>query len=496
MHEKYEKTKLMRELNKASAAAAAASPDSFGNMFLPAPRVDAGPVEPLLEREFGSDLPLSFAEEDEPVAPSAPANDDEEDEDGGMGGLFGSDEQPPPRQQQQQQQPSRIGDRSNRRAALVQLRERMRSMGLALPVDHPVAPAAAPGSGSLLGMSPGQSVAAVSGSPWDSDSGSETEDVSAGESSEDESIRQSVQLETLQSQSVRRVHEAAKPSPFTVASLPDGELPSNPAQWWSYLVHVCESLVTYSEAGVPMVSGLEIAQQLLGILQSSKADVQSDLLDLLGYDCMELMGQLLQCRKEIKQITSQHQALARQSKAERAQAEAEATHKKKDGSVVRGLVGISIQSSSDIAAFKNRKRADRRHARRSARDADAEASAAVSKTFIDEAKLDAQANALKSLVSANANQAVSQLPAGSTRVQHKGYEEVVIPPAPRRAVVESELRLISESFEPFVQQAFPRTKTLNRIQSKVYEAAYKSNGNLLICAPTGAGRGTGNGSRR
>ena len=32
------------------------------------------------------------------------------------------------------------------------------------------------------------------------------------------------------------------------------------------------------------------------------------------------------------------------------------------------------------------------------------------------------------------------------------------------------------------------TKRLNRIQSIVYESAYKTNENLLICAPTGAGK--------
>ena len=36
--------------------------------------------------------------------------------------------------------------------------------------------------------------------------------------------------------------------------------------------------------------------------------------------------------------------------------------------------------------------------------------------------------------------------------------------------------------------AFQKTKTLNRIQSIVFETAYKSNENLLICAPTGAGK--------
>ena len=35
---------------------------------------------------------------------------------------------------------------------------------------------------------------------------------------------------------------------------------------------------------------------------------------------------------------------------------------------------------------------------------------------------------------------------------------------------------------------FDGIKKLNRIQSKIYDAAYMSNENLLVCAPTGAGK--------
>lgn len=38
------------------------------------------------------------------------------------------------------------------------------------------------------------------------------------------------------------------------------------------------------------------------------------------------------------------------------------------------------------------------------------------------------------------------------------------------------------------QIAFKGMKSLNKIQSVVYETAYNSNDNLLVCAPTGAGK--------
>ena len=44
------------------------------------------------------------------------------------------------------------------------------------------------------------------------------------------------------------------------------------------------------------------------------------------------------------------------------------------------------------------------------------------------------------------------------------------------------------SLDEIGQAAFAGMKSLNRIQSVVFEAAYKSNENLLVCAPTGAGK--------
>ena len=40
----------------------------------------------------------------------------------------------------------------------------------------------------------------------------------------------------------------------------------------------------------------------------------------------------------------------------------------------------------------------------------------------------------------------------------------------------------------WARPAFVGVKSLNRIQSRIYEAAYRGNENLLVCAPTGAGK--------
>lgn len=45
-----------------------------------------------------------------------------------------------------------------------------------------------------------------------------------------------------------------------------------------------------------------------------------------------------------------------------------------------------------------------------------------------------------------------------------------------------------EELDEIGQIAFRNTKSLNRIQSVVFDSAYNTNQNLLICAPTGAGK--------
>lgn len=80
------------------------------------------------------------------------------------------------------------------------------------------------------------------------------------------------------------------------------------------------------------------------------------------------------------------------------------------------------------------------------------------------------------------------LPSNATREQNKIREEVVIPPPQRRPPMTNERLISCDELNPIGRLAFTGFKSLNRIQSIVYPAAYKSNDNLLVCAPTGAGK--------
>ena len=82
-----------------------------------------------------------------------------------------------------------------------------------------------------------------------------------------------------------------------------------------------------------------------------------------------------------------------------------------------------------------------------------------------------------------------QLPDGSFRKQKKGYGEVHVPafkPKPFAAVGENLVNI--EKLPGYAQPAFEGFKSLNRIQSRVYSATMESDENLLLCAPTGAGK--------
>ena len=80
------------------------------------------------------------------------------------------------------------------------------------------------------------------------------------------------------------------------------------------------------------------------------------------------------------------------------------------------------------------------------------------------------------------------LPLGTSRIEHNFYEEVTIPP-PKQLPLRGKERLIPISeMDPLASGAFPGYASLNRLQSAVYPLGYGSNENLLVCAPTGAGK--------
>jgi activating signal cointegrator complex subunit 3 len=153
---------------------------------------------------------------------------------------------------------------------------------------------------------------------------------------------------------------------------------------------------------------------------------------------------------------------------------------------------FTITTEQQKQAEKQQRKEDRRMARRSQKVGDPHVltEGARPSAVIDTAKLDQQA----SLFTANSTESLSSgfaskiaLPEGTTRTQHKGYEEVFIPAAIPPEKTEDGLIPVS-ALDDFSQLVFGGTKFLNRIQSACFPTAYRSNENMLVCAPTGAGK--------
>ena len=80
------------------------------------------------------------------------------------------------------------------------------------------------------------------------------------------------------------------------------------------------------------------------------------------------------------------------------------------------------------------------------------------------------------------------LPLGSERTEHEKYEEYSIP-ATKVGTLGAGRKLVEiAEMDNLCKQTFKGYKTLNRMQSLVYPVAYKTSENMLICAPTGAGK--------
>ncbi|XP_019946883.1 activating signal cointegrator 1 complex subunit 3 [Paralichthys olivaceus] len=80
------------------------------------------------------------------------------------------------------------------------------------------------------------------------------------------------------------------------------------------------------------------------------------------------------------------------------------------------------------------------------------------------------------------------LPEGINRENNKMYEEVDIPPNEAMPIGFEDKPVYISELDEIGQLVFKGMKRLNRIQSVVFETAYNTNENLLICAPTGAGK--------
>jgi pre-mRNA-splicing helicase BRR2 len=76
------------------------------------------------------------------------------------------------------------------------------------------------------------------------------------------------------------------------------------------------------------------------------------------------------------------------------------------------------------------------------------------------------------------------LPKGSTQKQTKSYAVISVPALKPKPFDENEKLIPINELPKWARPGFNDFRALNRIQSRISKAALKSDGNLLICAPT------------
>lgn len=220
------------------------------------------------------------------------------------------------------------------------------------------------------------------------------------------------------------------------------------------------------------------AGEVLNVLRDASDDreCENQLVLLLGYDCFDFIKILKKQRLMILYCT----LLARsQSESERQKIREKMAD---DPQLSRILKLLDTGKGDDEEDEESTSRSSRRKDQNDDGDIGTSATVQGSRQIID----------FEDLVFAQGSHFMAnkrcQLPEGSFRKQRKGYEEVHVPALKPKPLGENEKLQAVDQLPKYVQPVFEGFKTLNRIQSRLYKTALDSDENLLLCAPTGAGK--------
>ncbi|KAI9818688.1 MAG: hypothetical protein M1832_004163 [Thelocarpon impressellum] len=201
------------------------------------------------------------------------------------------------------------------------------------------------------------------------------------------------------------------------------------------------------------MSGEDLQQQITALLisDSDENELQSTLTDILGFDDLDLIIDLIACRKQITRPT---------------------TSAPKPAGGVLGQLQTKRDQEEDL------RRRDHEHK-------NADLGPGMNRDGPQYPHIYRAHNAGNTLGTGGKKYA---LPVGSERKEHKNYEEYSIPATKVGTLAVGQKLIEVADMDGFCRRTFKGYKTLNRMQSLVYPVAYKTNENMLICAPTGAGK--------
>uniref|UniRef100_A0A8D9A7K7 U5 small nuclear ribonucleoprotein 200 kDa helicase n=2 Tax=Cacopsylla melanoneura TaxID=428564 RepID=A0A8D9A7K7_9HEMI len=225
------------------------------------------------------------------------------------------------------------------------------------------------------------------------------------------------------------------------------------------------------------------AGEVLNILKSAgdDRDAENQLVLLLGYDCFDFIKMLKKYRQMILYCTL---LASSQSEAERSKLRDTMSEDPALAKILRQL-DTGKNEDGDAAGESGDARGGASMSIRSQMAAGSDSSATIMGG--NRQLLDLEDLAFNSGSHFMSNKRC-ELPDGSFRKQRKGYEEVHVPALKPKPMGPDETLVPIDKLPRYVQHAFEDFKTLNRIQSRLCKAALESDENLLLCAPTGAGK--------
>ncbi|EPS38085.1 hypothetical protein H072_8181 [Dactylellina haptotyla CBS 200.50] len=203
----------------------------------------------------------------------------------------------------------------------------------------------------------------------------------------------------------------------------------------------------------------DLYANVLQTLQSKTSDMelQSSLPDILGFEELDLIGELIEHRKEIIQPPATTLALAASSSN-------------------TGVDGFHLLTPSQQR--ERLKQADFTH----------KTQRLGPKLIQPETQYP---HVYKSHDAGNTLSFTGKkysLPLGSINQDFEKHQEVRVPPNRVGVVRSNAERVDIKSLDSLCRKTFAGYQSLNRMQSLVYPVAYQTNENMLICAPTGAGK--------
>lgn len=208
-------------------------------------------------------------------------------------------------------------------------------------------------------------------------------------------------------------------------------------------------------ANRPGISNIDLEQQIIALLASDSSDdeLQMLLAEIVGYDDLEFVIELISHRKE----------------------------------VLKDPVSSTAQTDGLFSGLETRKQREARLRQENLEHKNKALAPAHDRTgpvYPHVYKSDAAAAG--NILSVSGQRFA--LPVGSERFEKPKYEEFAIP-ATRVGTQAAHQKLVSISeMDGLCQGTFTGYTSLNRMQSLLYPVAYHTSENMLVCAPTGAGK--------